>query len=206
MKFTYYQNSPSGFHCVQACLQTMLHYFSKPVLSLEELDQLTDHIPGDYTWMTKSLIWISSLGLKVKHIENLDYNKFASEGKEYLKQIWNTETFETQEKYSDLIKEQRNAKLLINEPLIELEYGRCGVIDIKKYFTQGYFIMLSINPYTLKKQKGYGSHLVVVSDINDSGVQLCDPDQGFIWYSNKEIDLSISKENKPDFSITLVYC
>jgi len=204
MIYKHYKNSNAGTHCVQACLQTLLHYFDMAVLSFEELDKITGHNPDRWTWMSKAILWLSSQNLRVIHYENLDYERFAAEGKEYLKMIWYKETFDLQDRMSDLPKEREDAKALLDSRNVTIVNDRLALEGIKNAFSLGFFILLSVNPNVLKGSAGYGSHMVVISGLKDGKIQICDPDGGLDWYDESVIRSAISPEHKPDFSATLV--
>lgn len=169
------------------------------------MDKITGHEPNSFTWMTRALSWIPTLGLKVIHVENLDYLKFANFGKSYLKTIWDKETYELQEKMSDLDKEQMDAREILKNRDVHLINNTLDINDIKTLHKMGFFIMLSINPNILLGDKTYGSHLVVVTQFKDGMVTLCDPDHGIVSYPEKLLSKAISKKFKPDFSATIVY-
>lgn len=201
MEYKHYKNT--NMHCVQACLQTLLYYFDMTVLSFDELDKITGHGLNTFTWMSKTLLWLSEQ-FNVIHIENLDYSQFARDGKEYLKDIWDTEIFRVQNSFSNLDKEQINANELIKNKNIRLINRRSSMEDIKSFFEHNYFILLSINHNVLNGVKEYGSHMVIVAGFKDGKVKLVDPDEGIIWHEENRLKSAISQDNKPDFSMTLV--
>ncbi len=191
-------------HCVQACLQMLLYAFNKPVLSLERLDVITHHSPDMMTWMSEALIWLIDEGFAVENYENLDYVTFASLGVEYLKQIWDRETFVLQKKYSDLVREQIMAEKLI-ESGVRTVNSRLSLEEIKEKISEGFFTMLSVNPHALKGREGYGSHLVVVKSIGPRETMLFDPDMDHPYIvSNGILSRAISEERKQDFNAIFV--
>lgn len=191
-------------HCVQACLKTMLRYFDMPVLSFKELDKITGHKKGMFTWMSKTILWLANQEFEVYHVENLDYNRFVKEGELYLKTIWNKEVFDTQKAYSNLKIEQKIARKIIDNPNIIIKNKHLNIKDLKKLVGHNYFVMLSVNPFTLQDKDGYGSHLVVLMHFKNNRVQICDPDIGIYWIDKKSLIRAISKKYKPDFQATFV--
>ncbi len=191
-------------HCVQACLQMLLYSFEKPVLSLQELDEITHHEAGTYTWMSDALLWLEKQGFEVENYENLDYRIFAAKGKEYLRQIWGAKTFELQDAFSNLDREQAMASKLL-ESGIRTVNARMSLEEIKQKMDQGFFVMLSVNPHALKGDRGYGSHMVVVQSIAKTRTILLDPDATEpSEVSNEELKNAISEENKQDFNAIFV--
>lgn len=192
-------------HCVQACIKTMLRHFNLPVLSFKELDEITGHEARKFTWMSKTLLWLAAKNLHVIHVENLDYALFARNGTGYLKTLWNNETFEIQNRYSDLEMERVNATKLTANNNVTLVNRRLNVNELRLLFNLGFFIMLSINPNVLKHKSGYASHMVVIAGFENEMVRICDPDNnGLMWYKEAMLEKAISAKRKPDFSATLV--
>lgn len=171
------------------------------VLSFDDLDKITGHDPKKFTWMSKAILWLSAQGLRVYHIENLDYAKFAKRGKAYLRTIWNKKTFKIQKEMSDLDTEQKDAAKLVANKNVTLLNIHLGIRDIQSLFKVGFFIMLSVNQNVLRGDRGYGSHMVVVAGFKNNKIKLCDPDHGFKWYDINIVELAM---NKDDFSVTLV--
>jgi hypothetical protein len=204
MRYKLFKNSADGMHCVQACLQMLLYSFGKPVLSLDELDNITHHEPEMMTWMSDALLWLTDQGFQVDNYENLDYRRFAEEGKEYLKTIWDKETFELQDRYSDLDREQMMAGKLIRAGALMVD-TRLSLDEIRKKTDDGYFTMLSVNPHALNGCLGYGSHLVVVKSIGHKKSMLFDPDMGKPYsITNERLEEAISDERKNDFNAIFV--
>ena len=192
-------------HCVQACMQMLLHHYAREVPSFAELDKITGHAgPGKLTWLTQALLWLETQGFRVVLVENLDYVQFAKYGESYLKKIWDKETFSIQKKYSDLKMEKGAAGRLIRSGIITKD-RRMSLADVRRMHGQGYFTMLSINPHVLNGFDGYGSHLVVIRGFGTRTVQLLDPDHsGTRRVSYAALRRSISDEYKPDFNAIFI--
>lgn len=206
MTYKHYPNTQDGNHCVQACIQTVVDHFGMEVPTLRRLDIITGHKPGMYTWLTDALLWLSSKKFRILHIENLDYERFASEGASYLKEIYSKEVFELQERMSDLRREQRAAKLLTKYKEIQLIRSTMPVQIIKPMLDSGYACMASVNPFTLDGNEGSASHLVVVCEVHMSGediksFKICDPDHGFRVIPAKRFSEALKKD---DFSVTFL--
>jgi hypothetical protein len=182
----------------------LLHSFKMPVLSLTQLDRITRHNSKKYTWMSDALLWLYRQGFEVKNYENLDYEKFADEGEEYLKRIWDKETFFTQRRYSDLRKERLAARIMLKTG-IKIINTRLSLRNIRDKFIGGYFVMLSVNPYTLKGMDGYGSHMIVVGGFKGRHVKLYDPDINKPYQvTYRRLENAISEGNKSDFNAIFV--
>lgn len=205
MSFKHFPNSTDGNHCVQACLQTLLDHFSLQVPTLEELDVITDHKPGKYTWMSQALIWLASLDFQIIHVEDLDYVDFAKQGKVYLRKLYSKEVFSVQDQMSDLDLEQDLAVRLIKDRSIQIINSRWNIEEIKTFLGSGYVPLVSVNPLVFDNLPGYAAHLVVVCeflighDSKEKMVRICDPDRGFLEVS---ADLFQRAMDKQDFSVT----
>jgi hypothetical protein len=208
MTYTHFKNSKDGMHCVQACLQMMLAHFGMPVLSFKELDEITGHVPGKFTWIGRAMLWIESIGFEVVNIENLDYTKFARDGESYLSKIWPREMFEEQKKFSDLKQEQDTAQKIISSSNIRNVYSDyIFVTTLESFYLRKFFVMLSINPYALRGENGYGSHLVVVHGFDNDNVYLLDPDasgDGVVKVSKQSLESFINAPTKPDVNAVMI--
>ena len=91
--------------------------------SFSYLDKVTYHQKGKWTWDSAMLIFLSSLGLEVIYIADFDFSKFAKFGEDYLKRIWDKETFEIQKKYSNLSQERLLARQLIDNKKIKVVFS-----------------------------------------------------------------------------------
>lgn len=163
-------------HCVQACLQMLLHYFAKPVLSLEELDAITVHDPNKFTWMNDALVWLTTQGISGEFVEHFDYHRFIDEGEIYLKTLWDKDTFNTQKEFSDFEYERRSSRRMQDAGIRQLNM-RPTIELIRQRHVDGYFIMASVNQFILEGRDGYGSHMVVISNISDIAITIFDPDK-----------------------------
>jgi hypothetical protein len=165
-----------------------------PYLSFTELDKITGHKDGMYTWMTKGLLWLASNGFNIVHIENIDYKLFAERGREYLKEIWSKEVFDIQDRLSDFDSEQKYAReLFVNDKITLMNDS--WTLDSILEFKQDYFVMLSVNPFVLDGKEGCGSHLICVIKFDDKMVKICDPDKGIILVDRKTLERAISKDD-----------
>lgn len=217
MKFTFFPNTNDGNHCVQACMQTVFAYFGMQVPSLDELDKISGHIPGQYTWMTKLLMYLAEeKNLFVTHTENLDYAQFATKGTQYLKTIWDEQTLAVQDQYSDLAQEQKDATKLTECRRVRLRNMRLNLGEIARLWNSygerqsqtpsfKFVFLLSVNPNILYKTgTEYSSHMVVITKFNNKTVQICDPNRGITTVLHNDLGDAINPLNKPDFSLTVI--
>jgi len=97
------------------------------------------------------------------------------QGEKYLKAIWSPEVFKEQKKHSNFKQEQALIKKELQESRIIFHNRPATMADIKRLFTKHYTIFAAINPYVLDGDKGYSSHLVVITEINSKTITFHDP-------------------------------
>jgi len=176
LKIPFYTNMKDGNHCFQACFKMILkHYFPEKNYSFKELDKLSNHIKGKWTWQGTFLLELSKMGFEVVNIENLDYKKFAKDGAEYLKTIWSEDVFNTQDQFSDLKQEQKIAQRMVEENKLKLINIEVSLKDVEKYFNEGFMVVVSVNPCIFERRKCYSSHLVLITNISKDTITFHDP-------------------------------
>lgn len=123
------------------------------------------------------LLFLASRNFSVIDISEFSYKKFAKEGENYLRSLWTDEVFQTQKKYSNLKKEAQFAGELIRKQGKNLKtLERPATLqDIRNLFKKGYIIMCPINPYVLRNERGYASHLVLITNLRNNAVTYHDP-------------------------------
>jgi hypothetical protein len=182
--------SKDNNHCFQYCLKMVLAYWlPDKKFSLKELDKITGHVWGKWTWQGQAILHLIDNGFEIVNIENLDYESFSREGESYLRSIWDKETFSVQKKYSNLTKERKVAKLLTQSNKVNLINKEVTIKDITNLIKKGYLVLVSINPYALRKEEGYSSHLVVITKLLKNSVVFHDP--GPPGISNKKVSYKI---------------
>lgn len=176
LQIPFYSNTKDDLHCVQASLKSALKfYFPKRNWSFLYLDRVTKHKKGKFTWNSAMLIFLARLGFEVIDIEDFDYRRFGEAGEKFLQHTWPKQVFALQKRYSDLRVEQQLAKKLVKTKGVNLGMRPATLKDVKKFFSDGYLIFCSINPYVLKHQKGYTSHMVLLTDVQKNRVVFHDP-------------------------------
>lgn len=187
-KIPFYSNLKDNNHCLQACLKMVLKYYlPNKNFSFKELDKITKHVEGLWTWQGASLSALAKMGFSVVNIENLDYKKFAKEGDKYLKKIWSEEVFDTQDKYSNLKQEKQIAQKMVKDKNITLLNRETTINDVENYFRKDYLVLVSVNPCVFENIKCYWSHIVLITDINDKWVTF--HDVGLPGIENRQISL-----------------
>jgi len=182
----FYKNLKDDSHCFQACLKMLLKYtFPKESYSFAKLDHLTAHKPYQWTWNTAGLLFLAKKGFEVISIENFDYKQFVQFGEEYLRMIWTEEILETQKRYSDFQKERILAKKFIHQKTIQHIRRPTIFSEIEEYFRSGYITLVTLNPLVLEGKEGYGSHIVILTNIDRKIVTFHDP--GLPSYEGRKV-------------------
>jgi len=176
LDISFFSNTKDDLHCVQAVLKSVLkYYFPKENYSFKQLDEITAHKKGRWTWRNAMLLYLSNRGLEVIEMVDFDSKKFAKEGRAFLKRVWPKEVFEIQDQYSDFDQEQMLTKELLKEKRVKLEIRVPLLSDMRKLFKKDYLLMTSINPCVINHQDGYRSHFVLITDIGKDYVTYHDP-------------------------------
>jgi hypothetical protein len=121
------------------------------------------------------MLFLACLNFKVIYIADFDFYKFATLGEKYLAKIWSKDVYETQKKFSDFKQEQKLSRLVIKNRKIKLIKKNPTIDDINSLYKKGYLLLVSINPYSLDRLKGYASHLVVITNLTSKMITFHDP-------------------------------
>jgi hypothetical protein len=141
--------------------------------SSEELDTISHKLPGKWTWPTAAMLWMIEEGLKVRLIEEFDYNAFVERGSEYLIERFGSEVAKAQAANSDIEREQEIARQFAKHAPIE---NRIPTIeDISKLIDGGSVVIVNLNAAMLFENTGYSGHFVVICKVEDETITLHDP-------------------------------
>jgi hypothetical protein len=176
LNIPFYKNTKDNLHCVQACLKSVLkYYFPHKNYSFQYLDKVTYHRKNKWTWDFGMMLFLARLNFKVIYIADFDFYKFATLGEKYLIKIWSKDVYETQKKFSDFKQEQKLSRLVIKNRKIKLIKKNPTIDDINSLYKKEYLLLVSINPYSLDRVKGYASHLVVITNLTSRMITFHDP-------------------------------
>lgn len=175
-KVPFYKNSKDDFHCVQACLKSVLKIcFPNKNFSFNYLDKVTMHKRNKLTWDFAMLLFLLKMGFDVVYITKFDYKKFARQGDKYLRFFWRDDVYQYQKKYSDLKQERSLATKLVKNKKVSFSKRPARFSDLKRLFKNKYLVMVSINPFVLDGEDEYGSHMVLVTNITKKFIYFHDP-------------------------------
>ncbi len=190
MKITFFKNTSDNLHCTQAVLKSVLkYYFPAKNFSFPYLDKVTNHFKGKYTVDSSTLLFLSELGFEVVYIINYNYPEFAKRGDKYLKEAFTSEVYKIQKKYTDTKKEQVFAKKFLENKEIKFLKRGATLNDLKSYYKKNYTLLVSYNPYIIRKEKGYASHLVVITKLTKNYITF--HDSGLPPEPNKKVALKL---------------
>ncbi|MFH0799432.1 MAG: hypothetical protein V2A66_04540 [Pseudomonadota bacterium] len=174
MNIPFFPNTGDGTHCFQAALMMALAVVMRErKFTYDELDAISQKLPGKWTWPTVAMLWMIEQGLKVNLIEEFDYKAFVKRGEKYLIERFGEEVGCAQAEHSDIDREREIARLFI--ALAPLEYRVPELKDIKKQLKKGAVVILNVNAAALHGVEGYSGHFVVVCDVKKDSIILHDP-------------------------------
>lgn len=162
--------NPDESHCVQACLKSI---FSVALpgedFTWEQLEELTDYLPGHGAWEYAELVSLSGLGLQVQSYTGLNPKRFIKDDFKYLEEEFGKEYADYERKHPhDFDKLKRKMQICLDKNLVTNR--RATVQDIRKSIDDGRYVMLLINNEALNGKAGYAGHRVLVYGYDDNGL------------------------------------
>jgi len=126
-----------------------------------------------WTWPMQGLMNMQKLGFDVKHIVAFDYAKFAKLGSKYLHSTFAPDVVAQQEKHSDIVLAQKEAKEYIAK---DIHIKRPATWkDIQDYLERGYLVVCNVNSKVLSNESGYTGHFVLVYAVGNDKIQFHNP-------------------------------
>lgn len=174
MNIPFFANTGDGTHCFQAALKMALAYFQPDrEYSYEELDEITQKVPGKWTWPTAAMLWLMENRFELRLVEEFDYKAFAERGGDYLIDKCGQEVGQVQIENSDVEREQEIAARFVE--YAPLEYRVPTTDDIAQYLKENWVVMCNVNSSLLQGRQGYSGHFVIIVDVDDDEVIMHDP-------------------------------
>lgn len=133
----------------------------------------TGYEEGKATWAAAGLIWFKENGFAVHHISLFDYNRFVSEGSDYLIQEFGDEVGRWQIEHSNIPLEQDRITQLLKSDIIQK--AEPTKESIRSFLDKGYLVRCLVNSRKLNNRDGYVGHSVVVSGYDDQSFTIQDP-------------------------------
>ncbi|MFH1873624.1 MAG: hypothetical protein ABH859_00350 [Pseudomonadota bacterium] len=174
MKVLFSPNTMDGKRCYQAALAMVLNTF-RPETKVypSDLDEVTNHTPGKWTWPTAGMLWLLDNGFELRLIEDFDYEEFARRGPDYIIDKAGPEVGEAQIRNSLIDQELDYARKFAKLNLVEKRLP-CFK-DIRQLLAEGYLVLCNVNSAALHGQPGYAGHFVVIFEIDDQNLTMHDP-------------------------------
>lgn len=185
-KVPFYPNTKDNLHCYQACLRMVLKYFlPNKSFTYKQLDVMTGFKRDLWTWPIRGLISLLDLGFTIKVIEDFDYVEFTRIGSEYIRKLYGPVVAQEQEIHSNVKQAQKDLKKYLDR--IDYERRIPDIFEIKRFVNDGYLVGCNINAKSLRREKGYEGHFVVVFGVTSTHVTFHDP--GFPAEKNKNVTM-----------------
>jgi len=174
MKIPFFPNTGDGTHCFQAAMKMAFAVLMpKRTFTDEELDRISQKLPGKWTWPTAAMLWMLDNGLDVELVENFDYGKFVQAGADYLIERYGEEVGRAQVENSDVEREREFARLFAGHNRVTQRTPHLA--DLKSRINKGSVLIVNLNAATLNNEPGYSGHFVVICDVMKDSVRLHDP-------------------------------
>jgi len=168
-------NSADDLHCQQSAYAMIRDYYEpgKYSYSWDEWAALTGYEADKGTWASTSLLWFVDRGYSVQHISLFDYSAFVKDGSKYLIETYGEDVGNWQVEHSNLPKEQKLARILLEKGIITKQEPQIN--DIKIALDTGALIRCLVNSCVLAYQDGYTGHAVVLTGYDGTGFIIQDP-------------------------------
>lgn len=204
-------NSADSLHCVQASFAMTVAALSGDLISSAEAEAATGFKEGVETWPYRMIEWFTSHGFEVRHIDQMDAERFAEDPERELKDSGFTDDLiQYFRKISDYSAESAAIKNSISHGAI-YEARLPQLEDLVKALRDGWLpiCVLDAGALTQEYRTGYQGHMVLVNGIDDDGqfAKLQDPGPPPHWDWEVPTDLIVKAMRTPVESsgtITLV--
>lgn len=161
-------------HCFQAVIKMILKYFlPKKDFNWSELEELTGKEKDMYTWSMRGWINLKKIGFEVLVKDTFDYQRFAKEGEDYLKQELGEDVAREQIMHSDIRKEMRDAEEYVKS--IGHEKVLPNLEDIFSLIDKGFLVGCGVNANILDNSGGYDPHFILIFGYDENNVYIHDP-------------------------------
>jgi len=174
MKIPFFPNTGDGTHCFQAAMKMALAVLMPDrAFTYDELDHISQKLPGKWTWPTAAMIWMLDNGLDTELVENFDYEEFALRGSEYLLSRYGEEVGRAQIEHSDVEREMEFARRFVQ--LGRIIQRPPDLSDLDSRIRDGSVLIVNLNAAALNRVPGYSGHFVVICDVGTDSIRIHDP-------------------------------
>lgn len=170
---SFVSNTSDGMRCVPAVFKMLYKYFLDEDLSWEDLDKLMKVIPGKGVWTFTALTDLAKRGVKIKHIEPVDYQKLFDQGVDYLYEVVGRET-------ADYYINKSNIASIISEipefmKQVKVDIRKADIDEVISALKENKIVSMEIDACRLNDTKGFSLHYVLAFGLEDDHVVLHDP-------------------------------
>lgn len=166
-------NSEDGMHCVNAVFRMIAKELLNKDFTWEEIDLLTRAEGIKATWTFVGETEFAKMGLKVKNIEPIDYERLHKEGVNYLQETMSSDVFNYTIEKSNISSVLQYIPEFIKH--VEHETRRATVDEIVSYLKEGKLIAAEVNSRILNNLAGHSLHFVLLYDFDGENIILHDP-------------------------------
>jgi hypothetical protein len=167
------QNSEDDLRCVNAVFRMISQELLGRDFDWEEIDALTKAVSGKATWTLVGETEFAKMGLKVKNIEPINYERLYADGLFYFDSGLGKGV-------RDYILNKTNIASVIKYIPEFLKYvphetRRAGIDEIVEYLQEGKLVAAEVNSRILNKKSGLSLHFVLLYDFDGEHIHLHDP-------------------------------
>ena len=180
--------NPDSTHCFQACLRMILKYFlPDKEYSWDELDILTGKKNEKFTWRSKALIELQSIGFEIINWGLFDHSLFVKDPVGYLNKLYGEEKAKIKIENCDLEYEKQNSELLLEK--VKSKITLPSISDINNILDEGYLVLCNVNSMVLNNKDGYLGHFILVNAVRNDHIIVHDP--GLPPVENRKLSLDL---------------
>ena len=166
-------NTSDGMHYVPAVFKMIYKYYFNENLTWKEIDKMSKTVPRKGTWTFLPITALAKKGLKITHIEPLDYKKLHKHGVHYLRAVFGKKTADYYINRSNIGSVLQDIPEFINT--VKQINRKATINDILKYLKEGVVISVEINSSILNKKPGFNLHYILVYDYDGQNIVFHDP-------------------------------
>ena len=170
----FYANQPDNMQCMLAVYRMVVKFYLHKELSWEELAAITGYTPGKAAWSVQALtILTNDYGLSIRMIEPFDYRRFASEGKDYLYDLYDNEEVEWNLQHTNILEMPTYITKFLAS--VRPECRRATLADIDAMLAEGRLVQVQLNSNALNDVPDIALHSILIIGRQDDSYVVHDP-------------------------------
>lgn len=166
-------NTPDGMRCVPAVFKMLYKYFLNEDLSWVEIDKLMNVIPKKGVWTFTALTDLAKRGVKIKHIEPVDYQKLHDQGVDYLYEVVGKETADYYVNKSNIASVIPYIPEFMKQ--VKVDVRKADIEEVVSALRENKLVSMEIDACRLNDTEGFSLHYVLVFGLEGEDVILHDP-------------------------------